>query len=656
MVLERPKPKTQKPVPPTDRPMPNAQSANPPKKVITSGGGRGGGNSSSGGNRGGGNNSNEPSPWLLGNKPLIAPSASFVEYLRWMRSPHFKDSTEAKKEDPVTKVQVLQMAEEGVDYRALLKKRNERTRKIAQARQGECLSVKCPWRVRVGGHRGPESILLPSFDAVGVPYLPSSTLTGIARVAAMREYIREEGMTWQQADRAIAPYFGSLEVADSKNRAGKVIFLDAYPEPSKSGGLAMDMANSIWRWEGDRIGDYSPNPNPFFSLKDTTFLVGICRMSNCNDAIFAKVQQWLIQGLQEGIGSQINSGYGEALVAGEGSGREHFLEIEFDVKGQGIHGRHYFHNKEKPFRRDRQGNLEHDRNGNLKPDPKADLEVRSISFKNMLRYWFRVFSLGVLSPKQTKDIEVVIFGGIETKPPTWGWLCVRTEEIEPPDDSEDTQSGILKLYGSPSLPGKSAEAFQQICKNLTWLMFRLGGIGQGSRRPYYERNGNPKIRGCNLTPYSSDRFWQIPDNPNEFKHLFQERIGAFYLALEQLANTKINPRSLRNAGNTSRDRWYEVADSNCRIFAFRGNNTGYKCHALEVLHNPSFKKQGNYDRDLCGSTAKPSPIWIADAEDKDYQIVTVFGATQDPRKAYVDELIDLGATQIFPLTEDIKRT
>jgi CRISPR-associated protein Cmr6 len=50
-----------------------------------------------------------------------------------------------------------------------------------------------------------------------------------------------------------------------------------------------------------------------------------------------------------------------------------------------------------------------------------------------------------------------------------------------------------------------------------------------------------------------------------------------------------------------------------------------------------------------GREVKPSPVWVADLGD--YQIVTVFGATQDPRKRYVDTLKQKASefTVIYPL-------
>jgi CRISPR-associated protein Cmr6 len=641
-----------KPIRPTKQPSSAPQKTNlatqkvapnPVKKVIPNiigGGGNSGNSGNKGGSGGGGNggNNQEPSPWLMGESPKkIDPSASFVEYLRWMRSidGEYKEAT---------KNQILQMAVEGGDYSKLLQQRNDRTKKIAASRQGEAFPVTCTWRIRVGGHRGPESILLPSFDSRGLPYIPSSTLTGLARNAAIREFMSNSEMLWKEAEKAITPYFGSIDAKDYKDKAGKVIFLDAYPMPNsnrknENAGLAMDMANSIGQWEGDGSGlkPYKPNPNSFLSLKDVTFQVGICRMASCDHETFTKVQRWLIQGLKYGVGSQVNSGYGEMLKEGEGRDSHPFLEIDFDIEGQCIHGNHLFNNTKTPFKI-RDGKLQRDKNGKLIPDTRPEMEVRSTSFKNVMRYWFRVFSLGTLPPKQVKELESIIFGAIEPKA-KWGYLCVRVEETE----YDALQSGILKLYKSQSLATENMETFEKFCKSLTWLAFRLGGVGQGARRPFYERSSHPRIRGCKLTPLDDDLFWQMPDNPRDFKGDFKINLINFYQSLGDLANISINYQNLRNTGDVSQDHWKETADSNCKIFVFRGNSTGRKHHALEILHQDK-------DKNLIGSTSRPSPVWISDAEDKEYQVVTVFGATQEPRKAFVNKLINGGAIQVFPIT------
>jgi len=210
-----------------------------------------------------------------------------------------------------TKTQILQTAQENANYTQRLEQLNQRTQLLAK--DGIAFQVKSTWRIRVGGHRGPESILLPAFDALGMPYIPSSTLRGVARNQAIREIMATNNLEWKEAEKEIAPYFGDINAKEEKNKTGKVVFFDAYPLPSKNGGLEMDMANNIWSWKDDSM-EYSPNPNPFLSLKEPTFLIGLRLASNCEDEkILEKVKQWLKKGLQLGIGSQVNTGYGQLI-------------------------------------------------------------------------------------------------------------------------------------------------------------------------------------------------------------------------------------------------------------------------------------------------------------------------------------------------------
>jgi CRISPR-associated protein Cmr6 len=642
MVFERPKKlgKSQpSPSPATQKP-----SSGKPKKIITVGGGNGSGSGRSNGKGdGNGDDSNPPpSPWLDPDMALNpAPTASFVEYLRWMREPDskYKDST---------KVQILQMAQEGANYSTRLTQLTKRTELIAG--KENTFQVKCPWRIRVGGHRGPESILLPAFDALGMPYIPSSTLRGVARCQAIREIMNEEGMKWEKAEKheKIAQYFGSLEVKDTANRAGKVVFLDAYPLPNQSELVAMDMANNVWKWDKD-LPDYNPNPNPFLSLKEPTFLIGLRLVSGGNDTkVLEQVKQWLIDGLQLGIGSQVNTGYGELMRAGKIRPKDEFFRLEFSLKGQLIHGRQKF---------TRWNWSDSRQQWQMRGLPEA--EVRPVAFKSMLRYWFRAFAVGVLSRDEVKNKwEPTLFGAID--PQKRGWLTVRILEgrvtqkeprpnYQGQDDPCGEQQGIFTLAYSSQAPVDVDErkAIADLFKNLTWMMFHLGGIGQGARRPCYSRKNRqaaPWWRGSTLIPDSDDPFWELPSTPKEFQQLFQQRLQNFYKALGQLANPNINYRLPRPVGDVSRDKWVEAVDKNCQIVVCAGKEDFGKPYALAVLHSKELKikdKQGreNYDGNLCGKVGKevkPSPAWIADLGD--YQVVTVFGATQDPRKRYLNEL------------------
>ncbi|NEQ44325.1 MAG: type III-B CRISPR module RAMP protein Cmr6 [Leptolyngbya sp. SIOISBB] len=682
------------------------------KKVITTGGKRGDsgkpGRNSRGGNRGGGGGSRdrrndeplppETSPWLIDPEFEPNASASFVEYLRWMRSP------DSLYKDP-TKVQILQIAEENADYRDRLKELNQRTKLIAG--EANCFNVTCPWRIRVGGHRGPESILLPAFDALGMPYVPSSTLRGVARTQAIREklaadldYSNKEAVkkAWKEADRQVAEWFGHLD-AEGSDRTGKVIFLDAYPvanDEDKSGGLAVDMANSIWSWK-DNTPEYDPNPNPYFSLAESTFVIGIRRTAACSQEQFEQVKRWLTAGLTAGIGSQVNSGYGSLLSINIPD--TSFFQVDFTLQGQLIHGRQRFENVHEPYERKRESGQFKRAKGKLKPKTESVAEIRPIALKSMLRYWFRVFALGVMRPQDVKVWEAKLFGAID--PQTHGWVRVTLSNIEKirPEakyrgDDCGEYTATLNLTYSSEAPVQHYDAISNLFEYLTWLMFHLGSVGQGARRPCYSRSSKPYWRGAELFSDRSDLFWQCPNEIQAAKTKFQAQIQSFHNCLNALLSTENTSSSfpkLLSAGNVTPHSWVDAADKKCRILIVSGaENT--KPYALDILHDQfhqledeaehlkkdseqlksnnlqeSGRKFGQYKakkseaKSLCGGANKdkirigsewkdrgaiPSPIWIKDLGN--YQVVTVFGATQNPRKKYLDSLQD--AVQIFPLT------
>lgn len=642
-----------KPIRPTKQPLSTTPKTNfatqkvvpnsPVKKVIPSI--TGGGGSRSSGTSGGGGNNQEPSPWLMGEPPKkIDPSASFVEYLRWMRS-----LDQGNKDG--TKLQILQLSEDRADYSKRLAELTERTKLIAG--KDNYFQVKCPWRIRVGGHRGPESILLPAFDALGMPFIPASTLRGVARAEALRQLHNDE--------KEVEKYFGSLNAKDC-DRMGKIVFLDAYPVPSrddKSGGLTVDMANNIWSWEGDRL-NYAPNPNPFLSLQEPIFLIGIRAASTVNEqakkALIDKVIGWLMAGLKNGAGSQVNSGYGALLRAGESdrSSRE-FLRVEFGLEGQLIHGRQKFTQWQW-----------NDRRNEYQMRGQAEAEVRPIAFKSMLRYWFRAFALGLIPADQVKEWEGKLFGSLEIKGS--GWVQVRILEgavvqkeprsnAQGRDDKCGEQAGILTLSHSMEPNAQKPQSVEKLFRSLTWLMFNLGGIGQGARRPCYSRKTRdraPWYRGSTFFIDSKDAFWESPDGLKDLQKLYQSRINDFTDALKELNQAGRNTPDVPAA--ISDDRWREAVDVNCKIVLCSGEEDYGKPYALAVLHSQELKvtdRRGEktYDGNLCGVVGrevKPSPVWIADLGD--YQIVTVFGATQEPRKTFVKKLMTGGAIQVSPIT------
>jgi CRISPR-associated protein Cmr6 len=587
----------------------------------------------------------------LDPNPSPDPTASFIsfiEYLRWMRAPAtpFKDGA---------KVDLVHQAEAKANYGARLQVLNARIKRIAGEKN--TFQVTCPWRIRVGGAKGPESMLLPAFDHLGIPYLPSSTLRGVARTQAIRELMQKRNLSWKEADKAVAPWLGHLE-AEDKDSAGKVIFLDAYPVPtrtqrqgdpdnSRTGGLAVDIANNIWKWNGQNL-EYSPNPNLFFSLKQATFLIGLRKGPGCTDEMLAQVKEWLIRGLEQGVGSQVNTGYGRLIQTGKtlSQYKGEFLRLPFELEGQLIHGRQVV-------------NWRSDKN---RYDNKSIAEVRPVAFKNMLRYWFRTFALGVLPVKQVQEWEGQLFGAI-TPQQKHGWIHVdllkgRVTQPEPEPNHAGQQEGILILSLSEECHNHASKenqkAVQKLFRNLTWMLFHLGGIGQGARRPCYSRQDRgraPWWRGSTLIPNSEDSFWNLPESVEEFQKLFQKRLRGFFEALQVLTGQAIDPSNPRSFGQVSKEKGPEAVDAHCRIVVCSGEEDSSKPYALATLHRLGRQGEGRYDKFLCGGVqggVVPSPVWIANLDD--YQVVTVFGATANPRKTYLENLERgaVGFAQIWP--------
>ncbi|MFN3927358.1 MAG: hypothetical protein ACK4QL_08545 [Pseudanabaenaceae cyanobacterium] len=94
--------------------------------------------------------------------------------------------------------------------------------------------------------------------------------------------------------------------------------------------------------------------------------------------------------------------------------------------------------------------------------------------------------------KDARTWEAKIFGAIDPQPR--GWLTVRvkngkTVKDVSSDKNKDagSQTGNLCFYFSSECPEDQKTHLETLIKMLTWLMFTLGGVGQGARRPCYSR-------------------------------------------------------------------------------------------------------------------------------------------------------------------------
>jgi len=329
-----------------------------------------------------------------------------------------------------------------------------------------------------------------------------------------------------------------------------------------------------------------------------------------------------------------------------------------------------------------------------------------------MRYWFRVFALGILPNDVVKTTEKRIFGGIDPKTRGCLSVCVceyKDKHLPLSRQSSGEQKGRLILTrSSEPVPTeiKDQSSFEAnlevLAQELIWLAFHLGGVGQGARRPLYSRNNRtngrpPWWRGSTIVPTYSNSF----KKPQNFANEFRGNLHRFYEALDLISLTSRVP--LRSLVQPCDSTWVEAADAHCQIWlvpnsaaaplakpnptarpskpgASRASISGEKPKSLETLHglfhswfeeyqvhrnSPDRQKKAeayqalSKAKNLCGHTEKdrpwgaqgaergatPSPVWIASHEN--YQVVTVFGATQAPRRTFLEALPQ--AICIFPL-------
>lgn len=149
----------------------------------------------------------------------------------------------------------------------------------------------------------------------GFPYIPSSSVKGIARAYA-------EMIVKAPADE-LREIFGSEDKDKvlETNLEGKVIFLDGLP--TKFPKLEVDIMNphygDYYQGKKDNRGNLIP-PADYLSPKPITFLTVapkqefIFVLFSEEESLLGKAEQWLREGLVElGIGSKTNVGYGYFL-------------------------------------------------------------------------------------------------------------------------------------------------------------------------------------------------------------------------------------------------------------------------------------------------------------------------------------------------------
>jgi len=497
----------------------------------------------------------------------------------------------------------------------------EKTKYLAD----EVLSVKFPWRVRVGGIRGFRELLLPAFHSVyGVPYISASSLKGVV-LAWARQH-----QDLDQVNRLL----GTLN-----NGIGCVQFLDAFADAPS---LSVDMANPQWHWENDQI-KYDPQPHALLSMEQQQLIIGLARTSRGNKNDVITIKGWLEQALAtSGLGSRVSSGYGRTVLT---ASRKDAVKksYEFQLWTAGMYG------ATPPSQENQYQGFP---------------EFRPTAVRGMLRYWFRAIALGIYPPQQCKMLEAKLFGTIEPQSKMGSIrIDVKWEEEQAGDRNHPHfYSGTIVLESQDS---KHLTLIRKVLE----LASHLGGIGRGSRRPLHWNNPHPGLRGCHWE-LKSDKL-RLSSRLIIWQTRFLPTVRDAFLAVQ-------SPSDLPGNGTpgTPGNRNQDVLNKNAQIYLVpcqtlwhpeginnwprNGTTPEVRGTALTLLYDNRFKgvnQQGQGNANVGGRISNnpdgstPSYVVIKSnfPEGKSpYQAVTVFGANQSDRAKFVQALPQ-GSIKVWPL-------
>lgn len=476
-----------------------------------------------------------------------------------------------------------------------------RTNKLAD----QTLTVHFAWRVRVGGMRGFRELLLPVFHPVyGVPYIPASSLKGVARA-------------WAKNDNNVDLAQINFLLGQLDEGVGAVQILDAFPtEPC----LSIDIANPQWHWQQDNQVQYNPQPHFFLSMKEPEIVIGLKLTGRgiAKSADVNIVKNWLENALKTGIGSRVSAGYGRTSNK---AALPYSSEHHFHFYSQGVYGANP-PNKENNWQ--------------------GDTEFRSIALRGVLRYWFRAIALGLYDVETTKRLENQLFGQLSQEG-TIRLSTVITEKEQGNRKHPYYWNGFILLEAKKE---KHLNLIEYVLK----LASHIGGFGRGSRRPLHLNN--KRLRGC---------YWELSDfilpcAESDWQIFIEDVLDSF-----RAIQPETNPSNLRLENQNNR--YQDVLNYDTNIFLIPSEyleypsdvddwyTEGYENHVLgeglRLLYSSDLFKgrnpQGRGNVNVGGTLGIPSFVWIKsnypdDEDETPYQTVTIFGVNQRDREYFAKEM------------------
>lgn len=250
-------------------------------------------------------------------------------YLMYNRLIPQSETADNKKEDKTKFLDAIVKRLKKIEKFPFVKDYLKRQKAILQSYehqgwQAEHLEMTTDWRLVAG--LGNESVLETSLSLhplYGFPYIPGSSVKGVARAYAQEVYWESNKIkdTFFRVFGSAPQEKESSEREDANdNRVGEVIFFDALPEKFDGNFLDLDVMTphyGEYYSDGETPGDWmQPNPITFLTVAPgRKFMFSLAAKEK---PLFETAQCWLKMGLQElGAGGKTSAGYGYFRVETE---------------------------------------------------------------------------------------------------------------------------------------------------------------------------------------------------------------------------------------------------------------------------------------------------------------------------------------------------
>lgn len=421
-------------------------------------------------------------------------------------------------------------------------------------------------------------------------YIPGSAIRGLVR-------------SWAKQRPEIAPRMRELlgYQDDTKITAGKIEFLDAWPE--KATKLTLDIVNPQQEFQVYHQGQ--GKPLSFYTLGNgeqpisvTVAIRGIPNKATAEEV--NEVWEWVKQALSlYGVGSRTASGYGaiNAGVSQPNPEPEYAVKsFDFTLYSQGCYG----------------------------ANPQ-EIDLRPAHWRGWLRSWLLRFLLGVMSEANAKQTLAELLGTLEPKG-VKGCVRLQMTKGDPWGKSSKNSPRFYSWKGKLQISAPK-EIQNKIILPVIRFAVMVGGVGRGWRRPLHIFNndsGYSAARGAYLRlthqvkNATTNKFEPKPFglalNPEKWNEAYQNWLTAVRSKWPNRINIGIN----------NQQAWEIFSPTTCAVYAVAGpnnepvdfgeiewqeNGVDTRGDGMDLIYDPNYKRKIDVGGNAAGGDSHCS--WVS---------------------------------------------